>query len=253
CPTQSIINPSAIADLTSVRSMRIIHVHASPIIASAILTTLLLQSGCVSTGHQKASTLNVPPHDEWKAAIAKHSPDLFASAQALVIVAPVGISHGRGWFCETDPEGKWNATNDGFPISVGIAGIAAPGEKREGDKRTPSGVFRLTEAFGRDVPALAGTKLRYRQATKHDAWSEDIQSPDYNTWISGDRAAAATDRLLRDDGLYDQSIVVDYNRDPVEPGRGSAIFIHRAHADGTGTLGCIALDATDLDFCFSNT
>ncbi|HEV2187323.1 MAG TPA: hypothetical protein VGR70_08950, partial [Stellaceae bacterium] len=47
--------------------------------------------------------------------------------------------------------------------------------------------------------------------------------------------------LWRDDGLYDLIVVIGYNADPVVPGRGSAIFLHCARPDFSGTEGCIAV------------
>jgi L,D-peptidoglycan transpeptidase YkuD (ErfK/YbiS/YcfS/YnhG family) len=40
--------------------------------------------------------------------------------------------------------------------------------------------------------------------------------------------------------------VIGYNDDPVEPGRGSAIFLHVARADYGPTEGCVALALPDL-------
>jgi L,D-peptidoglycan transpeptidase YkuD (ErfK/YbiS/YcfS/YnhG family) len=98
--------------------------------------------------------------------------------------------------------------------------------------------------LGRD--AVVNTKLAYRQATDDDAWDERPDSPTYNQWVSGDAAKGLTERLGADSELMRVCIVVDYNRWPVVPGKGSAIFIHRAHPDGAGTLGCIGFEKDDL-------
>ena len=41
--------------------------------------------------------------------------------------------------------------------------------------------------------------------------------------------------------LYDLVVVIGYNIAPVVPGKGSAIFLHVASADFSGTEGCVAV------------
>jgi L,D-peptidoglycan transpeptidase YkuD (ErfK/YbiS/YcfS/YnhG family) len=41
-------------------------------------------------------------------------------------------------------------------------------------------------------------------------------------------------------------VELGYNDDPPQPGRGSAIFMHIARDDFSGTEGCIALRREDL-------
>jgi L,D-peptidoglycan transpeptidase YkuD (ErfK/YbiS/YcfS/YnhG family) len=43
---------------------------------------------------------------------------------------------------------------------------------------------------------------------------------------------------------YRYAVVIDYNRDPVVPGRGSAFFIHVS--EGKPTQGCISMRQSDL-------
>ena len=52
--------------------------------------------------------------------------------------------------------------------------------------------------------------------------------------------------MLRDDGLYDYVVVIGYNDTPPLKGMGSAIFMHVAKPDYSGTEGCIALKKEDL-------
>jgi len=41
-------------------------------------------------------------------------------------------------------------------------------------------------------------------------------------------------------------VPLGYNDDPAVPGRGSAIFLHVARPDWSGTEGCVALARADL-------
>jgi len=154
--------------------------------------------------------------------------------------------HATAWLLERAAAESWSVTRGPIACSVGANGVARPGEKVEGDKMTPSGSYTLTEALGRDP--VVNTKIAYRQATDNDAWDERPDSPTYNQWVSGDAAKGLTERLGADSELMRVCIVVDYNRWPAVPGKGSAIFIHRAHPDGAGTLGCIGFEKDDLDW-----
>jgi L,D-peptidoglycan transpeptidase YkuD (ErfK/YbiS/YcfS/YnhG family) len=129
-------------------------------------------------------------------------------------------------------------------VWFGKNGIAPTGEKREGDGRTPSGVFRIGTAFGYE-PSTE-TKLDYRQATADDFWVDDADSPQYNRWVHGKPQAKSFERLRRDDIAYKYAAVIEYNTNPVVPGRGSAIFLHVSRPRSSGTDGCVAVEEGDM-------
>ena len=52
--------------------------------------------------------------------------------------------------------------------------------------------------------------------------------------------------MWRADHLYDIVVVIGYNDDPPQPGRGSAIFLHLAHPDYRPTEGCVAVSHNDI-------
>ena len=54
------------------------------------------------------------------------------------------------------------------------------------------------------------------------------------------------EKLWRDDDVYDLIIPIGYNDSPIIAGKGSAIFLHIAKPDYSGTEGCIALSKPDL-------
>ncbi len=78
-----------------------------------------------------------------------------------------------------------------------------------------------------------------------DGWCDAPDDPSYNRAVTLPYPAS-TERMARDDRLYDIVVVLGYNDDPVQPGRGSAIFLHVAPEDGGPTAGCIALASRDL-------
>jgi L,D-peptidoglycan transpeptidase YkuD (ErfK/YbiS/YcfS/YnhG family) len=57
---------------------------------------------------------------------------------------------------------------------------------------------------------------------------------------------ARYEELWRRDALYDLIGVLGWNDRPVQPGRGSAIFLHVARPDYGPTEGCVALAPRDL-------
>ncbi len=129
-----------------------------------------------------------------------------------------------------------------FPVfngTIGEKGFASVNKKKEGDSRSPTGIFPLGTAFGYD-PSGA-TKMPYRQATENDFWVHDINSEDYNKWVMGQPKAASSERMKREDDLYKYGIVIEYNTNPVVKGKGSAIFLHVWGGERKPTLGCLAM------------
>jgi L,D-peptidoglycan transpeptidase YkuD (ErfK/YbiS/YcfS/YnhG family) len=123
--------------------------------------------------------------------------------------------------------------------ACGKGGVRA--DKREGDHASPAGSFALLGAFYRpDRLAAPRTALPLTPLTPRDGWVDDPADPRYNTLVTLPYPASH-EGLWRDDGLYDLVVVIGYNIAPVVPGKGSAIFLHVASADFSGTEGCVAV------------
>ncbi|MFF5093110.1 MULTISPECIES: L,D-transpeptidase [Actinosynnema] len=147
---------------------------------------------------------------------------------------------GAGWRLELGPA----------PVFVGAAGV---GEANEWTARTPAGAHRLTESFG-TLPPLPEGRLPYRRVDGDDWWVSDQDSPLYNTH---QRCAPGTcpfdesksERLSHAGEAYTRAIVIDYNRSPAVPGRGSAFFLHVW--TGGPTAGCVSADAPVVNHLLS--
>ena len=129
-------------------------------------------------------------------------------------------------------------------VYVGEDGVGLASERRS---RTPRGVFALTEAFG--LARDPGTALPYTRVGLSHWWVSDVRSPHYNTMRVCSPGASCDFRQSRSEQLgaidaYRYAIVIDYNRDPVVPGRGSAFFLHVS--EGKPTQGCISMSGTDM-------
>jgi L,D-peptidoglycan transpeptidase YkuD (ErfK/YbiS/YcfS/YnhG family) len=141
--------------------------------------------------------------------------------------------------------GTWVRALGPFEAYVGKDGI---GEASEYVSRTPAGVWTLTEAFG--IQANNGTKLPYRQVDTSDWWVSDVNSPYYNMPYRCAPATcpfdeSASENLGKVGAVYNHATVIDYNRSPAVPGRGSAFFLHVSN--GRPTAGCVSLASGDLD------
>ena len=139
----------------------------------------------------------------------------------------------------------WNLGLAPLQANLGRNGVAPPWEKREGDGRTPSGLFELRRSFG--YAPVAPGRIPYRQLGPEDLWVDDPQSPDYNLWVRrGATAASSFEQLLRPDPLYSVALVLEYNGAPVVRDLGSAIFLHLERSQDAPTSGCASLAEADL-------
>ncbi len=135
--------------------------------------------------------------------------------------------------------------------------MASDPVKREGDDKSPAGVFALGTAFGSTSQPLPGLRLPYLTLTPTIECVDDPASKHYNRIV--DRSVIAPDwnssEHMRDVGeAYRWGIVVDDNGTvtgnsarPPEPGRGSCVFLHIWHSHDQGTAGCTAMPQIDLE------
>jgi len=199
------------------------------------------------------ATGDAPPADGTAVSDAPNASDVSAlvprdlpaaTSQLLVVVGEEGSSAARLYALERRPEG-WRRFAGPLPAAVGRHGFAPKGEKREGDGKSPSGLFPLEFVFG--YAASVPSAMPYRQATENDLWVDDPGSPDYNRWVRKGETSASSYEIMRlPDNRYRHGVVIGYNRDPVVPGKGSAIFLHAWLEEGHPTAGCVALDEEKL-------
>ena len=123
-------------------------------------------------------------------------------------------------------------------------------DKREGDKASPLGVWRVRKAWWRpDRITRPETALVIDPLSEADGWCDDPADAAYNRAVL--RPYPASHEVMwREDGLYDIVVALGHNDDPPIPALGSAIFLHCAlPADGGGlrpTAGCVATPREDL-------
>lgn len=135
----------------------------------------------------------------------------------------------------------WRLVAGPYPARLGRAGLSA--DRREGDGTTPAGTFPIHHTmYGNE--ANPGVAFRYRRVRCGDWWNEDPRSPTYNTFQRvpcGKRPPFATpsEGMWQSPRAYPWLAVIEFNMNPVVPGRGSGIFLHAQ--TGGPTVGCVSI------------
>ncbi|MFM1904033.1 MAG: hypothetical protein RLZZ440_1933, partial [Planctomycetota bacterium] len=161
-----------------------------------------------------------------------------------------------------DAGGPWRPVREPCPVTIGRAGCgwglgehppqAQPPTKREGDGRSPAGVFRIGPAFGR--AERIDTGLVYLPLDRGH-WCIDVpDSPHYNEIVHEDAVgeqaiAGSTEPMRRDIHLSDDQYRIGFaiGHNPArEPAAGSCIFAHLWETDHTPTSGCVGMAEDDL-------
>ncbi|MEM7012843.1 MAG: hypothetical protein AAF585_15315, partial [Verrucomicrobiota bacterium] len=117
------------------------------------------------------------------------------STQQLLVAIAKDWSSDRAlmWAFNRNRDGAWTTEFD-QPVAVllgrtGLAwgrgvipapkGSSAP-NKKEGDRKTPAGLFAIGKMFGYPEKLPNGSKFPYRQVGRYDAWVDDPKNKYYN-------------------------------------------------------------------------
>ncbi|MBM3501983.1 MAG: hypothetical protein FJX74_25295 [Armatimonadetes bacterium] len=155
----------------------------------------------------------------------------------------------------------WRPEGGAVPIVVGRTGLAwgvgfdafaegAEPRKREGDGKSPAGLFPLGTVFGFAPPDSARwVKLPWLQLIATTECVDDTASVHYTSVL--DRGAVervdwSSSERMREIGVYRLGVVIDYNVPPTR-GRGSCVFFHIWSGPRSHTAGCTAMDAGELE------
>ena len=131
-----------------------------------------------------------------------------------------------------------------FKCSIGKKGSTS--SKKEGDKKSPKGTFKIENLYFReDRIKKPVTLLKCIKIKKNMGWCNDIRFPKkYNKLIKIEKKIRH-EKLKRKDYKYDLLIPIKYNFNKTITGMGSCIFIHLTK-DYKPTAGCIALKENDF-------
>lgn len=175
----------------------------------------------------------------------KNLPSAANSAQIFVVA---GVGQTTAWVSlhEKDANGEWQQlmTTPGF---IGKAGL---GKTKEGDNKTPQGVFRFDAAFG--IAPDPGCAIKYTQVDENYYWSGDVRPGKmYNKMVDirkmPDLDTKASEHIVDYKPNYVYCLNIGYN--PLcTVGKGSALFLHCLDARKPYTGGCVAIPEDKMRF-----
>jgi D-alanyl-D-alanine dipeptidase len=140
----------------------------------------------------------------------------------------------------------------GLGIGDGITPFAIDGApvKKEGDKKSPAGIFSIGTAFGyAEKKDAAWIRNPYVRAFDTLICVDDMHSANYNVLVDKDTAKKdynSFEYMHRKDDHYKWGLFINHNSGRVTPGDGSCIFMHIWKNDHEGTDGCTAMEEADL-------
>lgn len=184
------------------------------------------------------------------------------STQCLVGIADSwDSSHATLTFYQKSG-GRWIAEGSPWKARLGKSGLvwgsglnpppSGAATKKEGDWRSPAGVFSLGGVWGYDAKIRKNPALPYRRITPRDLWVEDPASPQYNRNLILDHDPSTAwekkQQMKQNDPAHALKLFIAHNAPPkVVPGAGSSIFFHIWRGGGTKpTAGCTTMDEAKL-------
>ena len=131
-----------------------------------------------------------------------------------------------------------------FKCCIGKKGLTRL--KKEGDYKTPIGIFKIGKLyFRKDRIKKPKTLLETIEIKNNMGWCDDVNYPNkYNKLIKTD-SKIHHEKLKRVDYKYDLLIPISYNTKKPIVGLGSCIFIHLTK-NYNPTAGCIGIKKKDF-------
>lgn len=124
--------------------------------------------------------------------------------------------------------------------AIGRSGVSAL--KREGDGATPRGSMRLIGGYvRRDRVRLTPTRLPMMATRRDMLWCDAPNHACYNRPVKAP-FSSSHEAMMRDDGLYDVCLIMDWNISSRRRHLGSAIFFHLIRPGYEPTQGCVAVN-----------
>ncbi|NPA59929.1 MAG: L,D-transpeptidase family protein [Epsilonproteobacteria bacterium] len=117
-------------------------------------------------------------------------------------------------------------------------------QKREGDKKAPAGIFKLSSIFGNEKNQ--NFKMQYLYADKNLICVDDSNSKFYNQIIKMPTIVPKSyENMRRDDNQYNLGVYVKHNKKQIS-GAGSCIFLHIQKSKNHPTAGCTSMKEEDI-------
>jgi len=168
------------------------------------------------------------------------------SRQLITVVAPTMRSQNATLEFFVRQGGCFHLADGPYSALVGRNGLSA--HHHEGDDTTPIGLFGFQSTMYGVLPN-PGVAYQYHHLVCGDWWDEQSSSALYNHFVhvpcgTEPDFGGGSEALWETLPSYDYFAVIAYNRHPLVPGKGSAIFLHVS--TGQPTTGCVSIPAADL-------
>ena len=176
--------------------------------------------------------------------------DAAGDAKQMLIVAAFSADATDAWISlhEKQSDGSWHM----IMTSPGYIGKNGLGKTREGDAKTPVGVFHFNRAFG--IADDPGCAIPYVKADQDTYWSADPRDGyRYNELVNLkelpglDVESGDSEHIVDYPYHYQYCLNISYNEEGT-PGLGSAIFLHCLAPAKPFTGGCVSIPEDHMRF-----
>jgi L,D-peptidoglycan transpeptidase YkuD (ErfK/YbiS/YcfS/YnhG family) len=192
-----------------------------------------------------------------------YSQDSLEGHHQLLVVTTQGWNEKQGelsLYERENNDSEWTTVQAPIAVVLGRNGLAwgiglhptnaEMAYKKEGDGKSPAGIFSLGTAFG-FAPSSEMRHLRIEYLPLH-RFIEAVDDPlscYYNCIV--DRREVTPDWLssekMGEEPLYAIGLNVHHNFPNPRANAGSAIFLHIWRGENSGTAGCTAMSQSDLN------
>lgn len=220
--------------------------------ACAIMGASVIGCGAASS----APASSTPAEESGYKGIDVESPewvgklDAAADADQMLVVAAFDETATDAWISlhEKQEDGSWHMvmTAPGF---IGKNGL---GKTKEGDAKTPTGVFHFNRAFG--IADDPGCAIPYVKVDDDTYWSGDPREGfHYNELVNIkdlpdlDLESGDSEHIIEFPYHYQYCLNISYNEEGT-PGLGSAIFLHCYGPAKPFTGGCVAIPEDHMKY-----
>ena len=223
------------------------------------LMILIFQWFMSATGYASSSRPMAP------VVLHRSIPQIRVCRQLIVVTAKSwNDARASVQFLERAQAGEtpWRKVGEQFPAVIGKHGfgwgiglhgtgeVGAP-TKKEGDQRSPAGVFGLYSVFGTASPAqVSFLRFPYKQVGPSTEAIDDPRSRYYNRIVSRPevkyRDWSSSESMLAVGSRYRFGVMLEHNWSQI-PGFGSCIFFHVWGRERSATAGCTAVSLAKLE------
>jgi len=184
----------------------------------------------------------------------------------LVLTQDWENMHAKLYFLEKNNE-KWQKTSQTMDALIGVNGLGVGlglhdsiqsidfksfPHKKEGDGKSPAGIFSISQAMGYDSVLFCGNKLDYKQITSSLHAVDDSNSKYYNQIVDTLLLASSYkkfynsfENLHKMSYYYEWIFRINHNLQN-EKGKGSLIFFHIWDKEGKGSAGCTTVSRENM-------